>query len=149
MSAHLPRSKTPLGSNSCSTALTGSSTHTCTPAALAGAPSPGVMSLEPGALAAAGAPNTSYALYDNVHRVPKDEVKVLGRIGEGAFGEVSLATCAIFGKVAVKWLKVGAHVLQISQWVLVAEMILDSLNFAKGASKRLWGPCQCQHYAAC
>ena len=44
----------------------------------------------------------------NVHRVPKEEVKVLGRIGEGAFGEVSLATCAIFGKVAVKWLKVGA-----------------------------------------
>ena len=36
----------------------------------------------------------------------QDEVKVLGRIGEGAFGEVSLATCAIFGKVAVKWLKV-------------------------------------------
>lgn len=32
---------------------------------------------------------------------------MLGRIGEGAFGEVSLATCAIFGKVAVKWLKVG------------------------------------------
>lgn len=28
------------------------------------------------------------------------------RIGEGAFGEVSLATCAIFGSVAVKWLKV-------------------------------------------
>ena len=38
----------------------------------------------------------------------QDEVKVLGRIGEGAFGEVSLATCAIFGKVAVKWLKVRA-----------------------------------------
>ncbi len=38
--------------------------------------------------------------------VPQDDVKVLGRIGEGAFGEVSLATCAIFGKVAVKWLKV-------------------------------------------
>lgn len=36
----------------------------------------------------------------------QDDVKVLGRIGEGAFGEVSLATCAIFGKVAVKWLKV-------------------------------------------
>ena len=70
----------------------------------AGAPSPAVMSMEAGQLAGA---NTGYALYDNVHRVPKDEVKVLGRIGEGAFGEVSLATCAIFGKVAVKWLKVG------------------------------------------
>ena len=36
----------------------------------------------------------------------QDEVKILRRIGEGAFGEVSLATCAIFGSVAVKWLKV-------------------------------------------
>jgi hypothetical protein len=43
----------------------------------------------------------------------QDEVKVLGRIGEGAFGEVSLATCAIFGKVAVKWLKV---------WLLTASL---------------------------
>ncbi len=37
----------------------------------------------------------------------QDEVKILRRIGEGAFGEVSLATCAIFGSVAVKWLKVS------------------------------------------
>jgi hypothetical protein len=44
----------------------------------------------------------------------QDDVKVLGRIGEGAFGEVSLATCAIFGKVAVKWLKARAT------WVLRA-----------------------------
>ena len=36
----------------------------------------------------------------------QDEVKILRMIGEGAFGEVSLATCAIFGSVAVKWLKV-------------------------------------------
>ena len=36
----------------------------------------------------------------------QEEVKILMRIGEGAFGEVSLATCAIFGSVAVKWLKV-------------------------------------------
>ena len=33
------------------------------------------------------------------------------RIGEGAFGEVSLATCAIFGSVAVKWLKVSLTVM--------------------------------------
>ena len=42
----------------------------------------------------------------NVHQVPRDDVKILRRIGEGAFGEVSLAHCATFGKVAVKWLKV-------------------------------------------
>ena len=47
----------------------------------------------------------------------QDEVKVLGRIGEGAFGEVSLATCAIFGKVAVKWLKVGARAFH-EGWLL-------------------------------
>ena len=31
---------------------------------------------------------------------------MLSSIGEGAFGEVSLAACTIFGRVAVKWLKV-------------------------------------------
>lgn len=41
----------------------------------------------------------------SVHYVPQEEVKVLCKIGEGAFGEVSLATAPIFGKVAVKWLK--------------------------------------------
>lgn len=41
-----------------------------------------------------------------VHYVPANEVKVLCKIGEGAFGEVSLATVPIFGKVAIKWLKV-------------------------------------------
>lgn len=39
---------------------------------------------------------------------------MLGRIGEGAFGEVSLATCAIFGKVAVKWLKACAALRDIA-----------------------------------
>jgi serine/threonine protein kinase len=42
---------------------------------------------------------------DSVHFVPASDVKVLAKIGEGAFGEVSLATVPIFGKVAVKWLK--------------------------------------------
>eukprot|EP00193_Tetraselmis_chui_P005078 CAMPEP_0177762862 /NCGR_PEP_ID=MMETSP0491_2-20121128/6567_1 /TAXON_ID=63592 /ORGANISM="Tetraselmis chuii, Strain PLY429" /LENGTH=803 /DNA_ID=CAMNT_0019278937 /DNA_START=1048 /DNA_END=3459 /DNA_ORIENTATION=+ len=41
----------------------------------------------------------------SVHYVPQEEVKQLCKIGEGAFGEVSLATAPIFGKVAVKWLK--------------------------------------------
>lgn len=37
----------------------------------------------------------------------QEEITVLGRIGEGAFGEVSLATSPIFGQVAIKWLKPG------------------------------------------
>lgn len=39
----------------------------------------------------------------------QEEVKILLRIGEGAFGEVSLATCTIFGSVAIKWLKVRCY----------------------------------------
>jgi hypothetical protein len=43
----------------------------------------------------------------------QDEITVLGRIGEGAFGEVSLASSPIFGQVAIKWLKPGkVHCLQ-------------------------------------
>lgn len=37
----------------------------------------------------------------------QEEITVLGRIGEGAFGEVSLASSPIFGQVAIKWLKLG------------------------------------------
>ena len=37
----------------------------------------------------------------------QDKVQVLSSIGEGAFGEVSLAYLPTFGKVAVKWLKVS------------------------------------------
>ena len=36
----------------------------------------------------------------------QEDIIVLSSIGEGAFGEVSLAACTIFGRVAVKWLKV-------------------------------------------
>ena len=90
------------------------------------APTPGAMSMEQqqeyaGMHGAGSTPlevtnstsggNAAWALFDNVHRVAKEDVKVLGRIGEGAFGEVSLATCAIFGKVAVKWLKVRIALL--------------------------------------
>lgn len=41
----------------------------------------------------------------SVHHVAKDEVTVLRKIGEGAFGEVSQAQVPLFGIVAVKWLK--------------------------------------------
>ncbi|CAL8468355.1 g7895 [Coccomyxa elongata] len=74
-----------------------------------------------------GSTNPSNANYLNVHRVAKDEVKVLGRIGEGAFGEVSLATCAIFGKVAVKWLKPGKVAAHSASFWREADM-LASLN---------------------
>ncbi|KAK9826720.1 hypothetical protein WJX81_001147 [Elliptochloris bilobata] len=94
------------------------------------------MSTEPGDLlrGGSGCPLTDRVpsggtnpLYCNVHRVPKDEVKVLGRIGEGAFGEVSLATCAIFGKVAVKWLKPGKVERHSASFWREADM-LGSLN---------------------
>jgi hypothetical protein len=39
------------------------------------------------------------------HRVPASDVRVARRIGEGAFGDVCLATVPTFGRVAVKWLK--------------------------------------------
>lgn len=36
---------------------------------------------------------------------PLLQVTVLAKIGEGAFGEVSLAHCSTYGNVAVKWIK--------------------------------------------
>lgn len=39
------------------------------------------------------------------YTVALSEVEVIKKIGEGAFGEVSLAMCKTFGKVAIKWLK--------------------------------------------
>lgn len=44
--------------------------------------------------------------YENVYRVPQNEICVVNSIGEGTFGEVVLATNEVFGRVAVKWLKV-------------------------------------------
>lgn len=44
--------------------------------------------------------------YDSVFRVPQAEIRVLQVIGEGTFGEVVLAYNSVFGRVAVKWLKV-------------------------------------------
>jgi hypothetical protein len=40
-----------------------------------------------------------------VPRVDAAALAVLTRLGEGAFGEVSLCECPTFGRVAVKWLK--------------------------------------------
>ena len=37
----------------------------------------------------------------------QEDLNILGPIGEGAFGAVSLAHSPVFGKVATKWLKPG------------------------------------------
>lgn len=42
-----------------------------------------------------------------VHRLAKPDLKIVAKIGEGAFGEVSVANAPLYGTVAVKWLKVG------------------------------------------
>jgi hypothetical protein len=42
-----------------------------------------------------------------VHRLAKPDLKIEKRIGEGAFGEVSVAKAPLYGTVAVKWLKVS------------------------------------------
>jgi hypothetical protein len=52
---------------------------------------------------------------DSVYRLPQTEIKVVHAIGEGTFGEVVLATNSVFGKIAVKWLKVPPPPLFLSQ----------------------------------
>ena len=47
--------------------------------------------------------------YENVYRIPQTEIQVVSSIGEGTFGEVVLASNEVFGRVAVKWLKVGLN----------------------------------------
>ena len=44
----------------------------------------------------------------------QEDVRVLGVIGEGAFGEVSLASATVFGKIAIKWLKVSRNFQSVS-----------------------------------
>uniref|UniRef100_A0A7S0RG56 Protein kinase domain-containing protein n=1 Tax=Chlamydomonas leiostraca TaxID=1034604 RepID=A0A7S0RG56_9CHLO len=51
-----------------------------------------------------GAP-TPKLLLDSVPHVPRDEVHITHKIGEGAFGEVSRAEVFPYGSVAIKWLK--------------------------------------------
>ena len=53
--------------------------------------------------------------------IVQEDVRVLGTIGEGAFGEVSLASATVFGKVAIKWLKV--QTLQPYQCAMIMHMI--------------------------
>jgi hypothetical protein len=48
---------------------------------------------------------TPKALLDSVPHVPRVQVNVTSKIGEGAFGEVSKAEVFPYGTVAIKWLK--------------------------------------------
>ncbi|KAK9850775.1 hypothetical protein WJX84_002454, partial [Apatococcus fuscideae] len=57
----------------------------------------------------------------------QEDVRVLGVIGEGAFGEVSLASATVFGKIAIKWLKPGKVKSHSAQFWREADM-LASLN---------------------
>lgn len=47
-------------------------------------------------------------------KVPKDDVQIVRKIGEGAFGEVSEAQVFPYGTVAIKWLKVGVGTMSLS-----------------------------------
>jgi hypothetical protein len=52
-------------------------------------------------------------LQESAELCTKQDVKIIRKIGEGAFGEVSEAKVFPFGTVAVKWLKVCAPMLSI------------------------------------
>lgn len=62
-----------------------------------------------------------------VHCVNKADVKVLGKIGEGAFGEVLRASVPIFGQVAIKWLKSERFTKHSESFWKEAE-VLSTLN---------------------
>ncbi len=60
-------------------------------------------------------------------RVAKDEIKVLCKIGEGAFGEVSMASVFPFGNVAIKWLKADRFSKHSQMFIKEAEL-MDGLS---------------------
>lgn len=51
-------------------------------------------------------PASTPKLLEEVVQVPLSDVQIIRKIGEGAFGEVSLANVSSHGLVAIKWLKV-------------------------------------------
>ena len=56
---------------------------------------------------------------------------VMGRIGEGAFGEVSLANSPVFGQVAVKWLKPS----KVHLWIRSLNRSCQSLSIGSHPTK--------------
>lgn len=50
----------------------------------------------------------------------QEDLNILGPVGEGAFGAVSLAHSPVFGKVATKWLKPG----KVSTPLLIDAMLI-------------------------
>ena len=64
-----------------------------------------------------------------LHAVMQEDLNILGPVGEGAFGAVSLAHSPIFGKVATKWLKPGkvsTHVIMGSSSLLASIRVARS-----------------------
>lgn len=64
--------------------------------------------LNTGAAAAAAALTRTLSTEEtlrNAPRIDSSAVSVVAKIGEGAFGEVSLCECPTYGRVAVKWIK--------------------------------------------
>jgi hypothetical protein len=57
------------------------------------------------------------------YTVTKDKVQILKTLGEGAFGEVSLAYLPTFGKVAVKWLKAGKAERHVKNFLLEGQLL--------------------------
>jgi hypothetical protein len=45
--------------------------------------------------------------------IQESEVQIVSPLGEGAFGEVTLANCKTYGRVAIKWLKVGVLLWEV------------------------------------
>ena len=96
---------------------------------------PGDLAAQEGILSVAGAhpmlqrtPSRLAITQDSVYRIPQAEIKVVHAIGEGTFGEVVLATNNVFGKVAVKWLKVGPLLL-LGGAVLAFNLVAGELLF--------------------
>lgn len=72
-------------------------------------------------------PVSTPMLLKEVVQVPINEVQILRKIGEGAFGEVSLANVSSHGLVAVKWLKKDRFAKYSESFMREAE-VLAKLN---------------------
>eukprot|EP00798_Chlamydomonas_sp_ICE-L_P015484 gene15484-21569_t len=71
--------------------------------------------------------NNKQNLLEVVTRVPRESVKIVAKIGEGAFGEVSQALVFPYGSVAVKWLKRDRFAKYLDSFQREAE-VLAKLN---------------------
>ncbi|GAX73216.1 hypothetical protein CEUSTIGMA_g669.t1 [Chlamydomonas eustigma] len=70
---------------------------------------------------------TTPKLLEEVVKVPMEEVRIIRKIGEGAFGEVSYADVESHGLVAIKWLKKDRFAKYSESFMREAE-VLAKLN---------------------